>query len=446
MQIDLGYTPRVQFVPFHARKERWSALVCHRRAGKTVACIMDLVDAALRCEKPNPRFAYIAPLYVQAKDVAWTYLKQFTREIPGAEFNESELRVDFASNDARIRLYGADGYDRMRGIYLDGVILDEAADFDPRAWPEVIRPALSDRKGWATFIGTPKGRNAFFEIYNAATRDPEWFSLMLRADDTGIVAADELADARKIMTPEQYEQEFNCSFDAAILGAYFGKEVALAEREGRICDLEPDPKLPTHTAWDLGIGDSTAIWFWQLAPDGIRVIDHYENHGQGLAHYVAELEARGYKYGHDFVPHDARARQLGTGRTLLETLIGMKRKARVVIDHKIMDGINAARVSFPKVWFDRDKCRFGLEALRQYRADYDEKTRAFKDTPKHDWSSHSADAFRYLCMAWRELRAEPAREKPKNFTYTADEKTGVVQSSITMNEIIRRMERKAKRG
>lgn len=406
---------------------------------------MDLVDHALRCNRESPRFAYIAPYYVQSKDVAWMYVKKFCSQVPGAEFVEGELRVDFPHNGARIRLYGADNADRMRGLYFDGVILDEAADFDPRVWPEVLRPALADRGGWAVWIGTPKGRNAFWEVFERAKAEPdEWFSFVLRADDSGILDEAELEDARKEMTPEQYEQEFNCSFDAAIKGAYYGKEIADAEREGRITDVPYDPALPVHTAFDLGIGDSTAIWLWQVAPDGVRIIDHYENHGHGIAHYVAELNSRPYKYGIDFLPHDARARLLGTGRTLVETVIGMGRNARIVTDHKIMDGINAVRVSFPKFWFDRDKCKFGLEALRQYRADFDEKTKAYKDRPRHDWTSHTADAARYMAMAWRELKPEaPKIVQPSKLVFSA-QSDGAIRSNMSINDIIRRMERQRK--
>ncbi len=437
IRIPLGYWPRPQFKPFHQRNKRWSCLVCHRRAGKTVACIMDLVDEALRSKKDNPRFAYIAPLHVQAKDVAWTYLKQYTRAIPGVEINESELRVDFLSG-ARIRLYGADNYDRMRGIYLDGVVLDEAADFDPRAWPEVIRPALSDRQGWATFIGTPKGRNFFWEVWETAQRDPDWFALLLRASETGIVNEHELADARSMMTPEQYAQEYECSFDAAILGSYFGKEIADAEKEGRVGEFPYDPSIPVHTAWDLGMGDSTAIWMWQVGPDGVRVIDCYENHGHKLDHYVFELASRPYKYGTDYMPHDARVRSIDTGRTRIETLISLGRKPKIVSDQKLMDGINAARVSFPRIRIDADKCKFGLEALRQYRTEYDEKTKVFKNTPKHDWTSHYADAFRYMCVAWREMVMP--KEKPK---YIVDTKTPTLNDIVSHHE---RYERgKAKR-
>jgi len=424
IDVPLGYEPRPQFVPFHERSKRWSCLVCHRRAGKTVACIMDLVDEALRSKKDDPRFAYIAPLHVQAKDVAWTYLKRFTGAIPGAEINESELRVDF-KNGARVRLYGADNYDRMRGVYFDGVVLDEVAQFDPRAWPEVIRPALSDRQGWATFIGTPRGRNFFHEIWETSQADPDWFSLMLRASETGIVSEYELNDARKMMTPEQYEQEYECSFDAAILGAYYGKEMADAEKAGRIGVVDYDPSIPVHTAWDLGMGDSTAIWFWQVGPDCVRVIDYYENHGQKLDHYVAELKSRPYKYGTDFVPHDARVRSIDTGRTRVETLISLGRKPKIASEQKLMDGINAARVSFPRIRFDADKCKFGLEALRQYRTEYDEKTKVFRDTPKKDWTSHCADAFRYMALAWREMVIPQERPRPR------------VETRVpTMNEIL----------
>jgi hypothetical protein len=389
-------------------------VVAHRRAGKTLACVNELIRGCWECEKPNPRFAYIAPHYVQAKDVAWWYVKFFAGAIPGTQVNESELRVDF-KNGGRVKLYGADNYDRMRGIYLDGVILDEAADFDPRAWPEVIRPALSDRQGWATFIGTPKGRNFFYEVFEESKANPDWFSLMLRASETGLLSAAELTDARSMMTPAQYQQEYECGFDAAIIGSYFGKEIADAEREGRIGDVPYDPALPVHTAWDLGMGDSTAIWFWQIGPEGIRVIDCYENHGQALAHYVAELKARPYNYGDDFVPHDAKVRDMSTGRTRVETLIQLGRKPRLVPDHKLMDGINAVRVSFPKLRMDKDRCKFGLEALRQYKTDFDEKKKVFKDTPRHDWTSHFADSTRYMCVAWRELVVTPPRPKLKKF-------------------------------
>ncbi len=440
--LDVGYRPREQFLTLHARRQRWGCVVTHVRAGKTVACLMDLVDAALRCTHDEPRFAYVAPFYRQAKDVAWAYLKKFTASIPGIEQNESELRIDLP-NKGRVRLYGADNYDAMRGIYLDGVVLDEYADFHPSAWPEVIRPRLSDRRGWGVFIGTPKGRNAFWEKWQEAVTNPEeWFSLMLRASETGILSAEELADAAKAMTAEQYAQEYECSFDAAIIGAYYGKEIADAERAGQVCSVPYDPALPVYTAWDLGIGDSTAIWMFQAAHDGLRVINHYENHGQSLAHYASWLSSTGYRIAADYVPHDAMVRELGTGRTRVETLKSLGRKPRLVPNHRIEDGINAMRVSFPRIWFDAGKCAKGLEALRQYRADFDAKGKVFRNAPKHDWTSHTADAARYMAMAWKELRAEPVKiARPTHLVLEA-QPDGRIRSNMSVKDIIEMKRRK----
>lgn len=410
--IDLGYRPRAAFVPFHKRTERWAALVCHRRAGKTVACIADLVDAALRCEKPNPRFAYIAPFYTQAKDVAWTYLKAMTVPIPDATINESELRADFP-NGARVRLYGADNADRLRGLFLDGVVMDEFADMRPSVWGEIIRPALSDRQGWATFIGTPKGRNEFWSIYDYATRQADWFDMMLRADESGLLPDSELFDAMRMMTPEQYAQEYLCSFEAAITGAYYGKEIAEADRAGRICEIGYEPQLPVHTAWDIGVSDSTVIIWFQVFRGEIRVIDHYEAHGYGAAHYVNVIYSKPYKYGDHWLPHDVKVREWGTSRSRIETLQQLGLTPRLVPDHKEMDGINAGRLTLSICYFDRTRCADLLESMRQFRADFDEKTRAFRDQPKKDWTNHSADAFRYLAMAWREMAPHPPRPEPE---------------------------------
>ena len=223
--ISLGYQPRPQFVAFHERKERWACIVAHRRAGKTVACVMELIDSALRCKKEAGRFSYMGPTYTQTKDVVWQYLKRFTADIPGVEQRESDLMVTFP-NGARVRLYGCDNFDRLRGTYNDGLILDEFGDMDPRAWPEVLRPSLADRRGWAVFIGTPKGRNHFHEVYKISETDPDWFSLVLRADRTGLLPQSELDEMRRMMTEDTYQQELLCSFEAAIRGAIYRSELA----------------------------------------------------------------------------------------------------------------------------------------------------------------------------------------------------------------------------
>lgn len=406
----IPYAPRKLFLPFHERTQRFAIGVAHRRCGKTVATINDKIKRAITTDKQHYRAAYLAPYLKQAKDVAWEYLKRYSQPVLAKPPNESELYVELL-NGARIKIYGADNPDALRGGYLDDATLDEYADMYPGIWGSIIRPMLADRQGSATFIGTPKGRNAFYDLFERAQSDPDWFPFFLPASRTGVLPQSELDAARREMTPEQYDQEFECSFEAAILGAYFGKEVAAAEREGRITDVEHDPQLEVHTAWDLGIGDSTAIWFWQVHGPEIRVIDFYEANGVGIDHYAKVLQAKPYRYAHDHVPHDARVRELGTGRTRVETMMGLNLKPKLVPQHKVMDGINAARVLIPRIWFDKDRCKDGLECLRQYRADYDEKARAFRDNPKHDWTSHAADAFRYLAMAYREMKPDAVKEE-----------------------------------
>lgn len=401
-QIVIPYLPRAQFLPYHDRTERFAKIVAHRRFGKTVGCINDKVRAALMNTRqfPPPRYSYIAPTYAQAKDVAWGYLKYYSAPIPGIQTSESELWVEYP-NGARVRLYGADNYDRMRGTYNDGVTIDEPAQIDPRAWPEVIRPTLSDYNGTATFIGTPKGRDWFYKI----DRDeegkelPGWFRLVLKASETGIIPRAELESLRMGLTDEQFNQEFECSFEAAILGAYYGKLMMEAERDDRIVSVPYEPSAQVFTAWDLGVEDSTAIWFAQVVGREIHIIDYYEASGVDLGHYVREVRNKPYVYGGHIVPHDAQARELGTGKTRLEVMSSLGLRDLIVCPmHRVEDGINAVRVLLPKCYFDSKRCAKGVDALKLYHAEFDDKLNTLKPKPVHDWSSHAADAFRYLAM------------------------------------------------
>jgi hypothetical protein len=402
-KISVGYAARQQFKAFHARKQRWACLVVHRRGGKTVACIMDLIDAALRSERDNARFAYLAPTYAQAKDTAWQYLKRFTANIPGIEQRESDLMVIFP-NGARVRLYGAENYDRLRGTYADGIVMDEFGDIDPRAWPEVLRPSLADRSGWAVFIGTPKGRNEFYKIHHNAETDPEWFSMVLRASQSGLIPQHELDDIRRHQTEDQYLQELECSFDAAIRGAIYRTELATLDADGRLCSVPYDPAVPVWTAWDLGIGDATAIVCAQLVGREIHVIDYYEAAGEPLTHYVAWLDSKPYRYSTDLLPHDAGARELGTGKTREEMLRANGRKVKVLPRQDIDDGINAVKMLLPRCWLDRVRTERLRECLAHYHRDFNDRMGVFKDAPVHDWSSHAADAVRTLAMGLREQR------------------------------------------
>lgn len=412
-EVELDYKPRDVFLDFHERQQRWSVIVAHRRAGKTVLCINDLIYKALIENKENGRYAYIAPYYAQAKSIAYDYLMRFSDPVR-VNHNVSELWVELM-NGARIRLFGADNADSLRGLYLDGVVLDEYADMKPSIWGAVIRPLLADRKGWATFIGTPKGHNQFWDVYNNALHDDAWYVKTLRASQTGLLGADELADAAKIMTQDQYLQEFECDFESAILGAYYGKEMRQLTDQGRIKPIEYEPMFPVHTAWDLGYSDDTAIWFFQVVHGEIRCLDYHSSNGQPVAFYAGILQARererGYNYGNHYLPHDARAKTLASNRSIIEQLsdkIPLK-SLKIVPNLSLQDGIQASRLALTRVWFD-PKCEDGIECLRQYQREYDEDKKVFRDKPRHDWTSHGADAFRYLSIVWKEEAKLPSKD------------------------------------
>ena len=416
--IKIPYKPRPLQKKLHEElaKTRWSVLVMHRRFGKTVMAINHLLRDALTSEKTNPRFAYIAPSYKQAKSVAWDYLKQFSEKIPLVRFHETELRADFP-NGARIQLLGAENYDSLRGIYLDGCVIDEMADMPESLFPTIIRPALSDRKGWCSFIGTPRGMNAFYVLYEAALDQDDWFVSVMKASETGILDQDELDGAKSMMSNDQYDQEFECSWVANVPGSVYGKELQQLSEAGNVSDFPYDPSNRVDTHWDLCIGDATAIWFTQSVGSSIHVIDYYEQRGEGLNHFAEILNKRGYVYGTHNAPHDIDVRELGTGKSRKETAYDLGINFRVVPKLPIEDGIHAAKMMIPRCRFDRDMCQAGLEALRHYHRAYNERTRTFRATPVHDWSSHAADAFRYLAVGIRDFRDQ---DRPMQMTADND--------------------------
>ena len=404
-EIHIPYSPRPLQRKLHdaLRDKRWGVVVCHRRFGKTVMAINHLLRDAILTDKTNPRYAYIAPTYRQAKNVAWDYLKQFGGAIPMARFHETELRCDLP-NGARIQLLGAENPDSLRGIYLDGAVLDEMADMPESLFPEIIRPALSDRKGWSVFIGTPRGHNAFFELYEAATGQQDWFTQVYKASETGILDEEELSAAQAMMSNDQFQQEFECSWVANVPGAIFGKELQESQEKGRITEIPYDEGYRVDTWWDLGVGDSTAVWFTQSIGRAIYVIDFYENRNEGLPHYAGVLQQKGYLYGTHNAPHDIEVRELGSGKSRREIAYDLGINFRVVPKLPLEDGIHAAQLLLARCSFDRSKCKEGLECLRHYHRAYNEKARSFRATPVHDWSSHGADAFRYLAVGLRESR------------------------------------------
>lgn len=389
--IEIPYGPRKHFLPFHESKKRWCVIVAHRRSGKTTATLNHLQRDALSTQ--NARFAYIAPTYKQAKNIAWDLLKFYARPIPDVQFNEVELTVRYP-NGSRLTLYGADNPDSLRGIGLWGVVFDEYSQQPSNIFTEIIRPALADHSGYAIWIGTPKGKNDFWQLYDKATRDEDWYASLLTVEDTKVVKEEELADARKTMTEDEYLQEFMCSFDAAIKGAYYSKELSAARATGRITSVPYDKRLPVNTHWDLGIGDSTAIIFEQRVGQETHFIDYYEATGEGLAHYAKVLKERDYTYGVHTAPHDIEVRELGSGQSRIEIARDLGIRFEIAPKLAIEDGINAGRLRFSSLWIDAEKCSRLLHCLSLYHKEWDDVRGEFRNKPYHDFTSHAADAFR----------------------------------------------------
>ena len=404
-ELSTGFLPRRLQLELRRNLHRFNVVVCHRRFGKSVFAINHAIDKILRNKNPAPRAAYLAPTYGQAKRVIWDYLKKYTEKIPGAVPNEGDLRVDFGHNKGRIMLLSAENPSSLKGIYLDDVILDEYADMDPSVWSEVIRPTLNDRRGSSVFIGTPKGQNNFHKLYEYArtSGDPEWFSAMYKASETGIINADELESARRTMSEDEYQQEYECSFNAGLSGAYFAKELSKAETEGRIGNFPYDPALSVDTYWDLGIDDMAAVWFVQSHRGRHRCIDYYEICGASIPEVVAAVKQRGYSLGTYVFPHDVAARDFSTGVAQIQIFYnhGCRPSRTVPRVGTKREGINAARMVFPLTEFDRVKCKRGLECLANYQRRWNSKNNVFEESPLHNWASNGADAFQQFGLGQR---------------------------------------------
>jgi len=372
------------------------------------------VNEALRAalDGADQRLTYIAPFRNQAKSIAWGVTREYAGKIRGAVFNESELRVDLA-NGSRFQLFGADNAQGLRGMHLNGVVLDEFALMDPHVWGEIIRPTLERRQGWAIFIGTPKGRNHFHGLYEFARTEPGWYADYWPASRSGVFDDDQLERLRREQGPDYYAQEYECSWEAAIQGAYYARALETSRREGRIRRVAWEPAIPVSTWWDLGYSDETAIVFAQPVGREWHLIDYYESSGHDLAHYVQVVRSKPYLYGTHSLPHDAAAHTLHAGgKSIAEQaqMLGLK-PMQVLGSNDPLDGINQARLAFPRLWFDEDRCHRLIDALASYRAEWDGKRMAFKDKPLHDWAAHGADAFRYFAVSLKDW-AGPRHARP----------------------------------
>ncbi len=402
----LPYAPRPLQWQFHEQRTRFCVLLCHRRFGKTVAAINDLLREALRSGDSQWRAAYMAPFLGQAKTVAWDYLKFFTSTIAGTRFSETELKCHLPTGGT-IRLFGTDNANALRGMYLNDVVLDEPADMPREVWTRIIRPMLADKKGRALFCGTPQGvDNLFYDVWEEAGKEQEgqalWSRFCFKASQTGYIDHGELQAARQSMNREDYLQEFECSFAAAIRGAYFAESIEKLEAQGRITSVPYTPELPVHTAWDLGMDDATGIWFFQVERSGQwRILEYVEDSGQGLRHYVQLLQAKPYVYGMHMAPHDIKVRELGTGLSRLEMARQLGIRFNICPSLPLADGINALRTGLARMWFDAKGCEQGLRALRQYRRQWRPRQEVYSSAPLHNWTSHATDALRYAVLGFR---------------------------------------------
>jgi len=413
-----SYQPRQAFLPLHNRQQRWGIAVTHRRAGKTVAVANDLVLAARTpLSLPDPQYAYIGPTFTQAKRVAWAYLKQFSQPYWAKPPSESELKITF-TNGSTIYCLGADNADSLRGMYLDGAVGDEYALWRPSVFPLILRPALSDRFGWGLFTSTPRGRNHFYDLYKQALKDPLNYHLtMLRASSSGIIHPSELADLRRDMDPEEYAQEYECSFDSALKGAIYADEINQLFADNRLPTSSLySPFLDTHFVYDLGFTDSTVRIAYQLPPlqGTVNIVNVEATKGKDIFYHIDSLhsfasQSQG-KIGTIWLPHDARAKNLQTGRSIVEQFLSSDLTPRIVPNHHVHDGISAVRRLFPRLLIDNTPfdasdplgttvCGDLVEALKTYHREWDEDLLIFSDKPVHDWSSDYADAMRYLAMS-----------------------------------------------
>lgn len=413
-----GWNPRNYQLPAWQKLEsgcKRALLLWHRRAGKDDIC---LHWAATQAMQRIGNYWHMLPQYAQARKSVWeavnphTGKRRIDEAFPDAicETKRSQDMFIRFKNGSTWQLVGSDTYDSLVGSPPIGVTASEWALADPRAWA-YLRPILRENGGWAVFITTVRGKNHVWRMYEGAKTDPDWFCQVLTARDTGVMTEAELEKERleyqREYGPEDgdalFAQEWLCDWSAAIVGSYYGRMMRDADEEGRITTVQYDPQALVHTAWDLGLNDQTAIWFFQVVGTEIHLIDYIENSGQPLAWYAGEVHKKGYAYGEHILPHDAEAKELQTNRSRTDTLRALGLNCRVLKASGaervlVADGINAVRSILPRCWFDKVKCEKGIEALKAYRREWNEDKKTFTDRPVHDWASDPADAFRYMAL------------------------------------------------
>jgi hypothetical protein len=409
--IKSDYIPRPWQANFETKiGERSRAfLLWARRHGKDIACWNYLI---LKAIQRRGSYYYLYPRQNQARKAIWEgmtssgkrFLDYIPKELLAKDPNNSEMQITLI-NGSIIRILGSDNHDALRSSNPIGVVFSEYAFHHPNTWTGVVEPILQENKGWALFNTTPFGRNHAYELWQYAIQHPEtWYTEKVTNDDSHIVSDKEFEEMKKRgVSEETIEQEYRCSFDRGVEGSYYARLLTQLRLDDKIKNVPKDDYAQVHTAWDLGFGDSTVIWFYQVCGNEIRVIDYYEQHGEGLPHYISVLEKkkadRKFIYGAHYVPHDAASGsfEIGMSRVKYANELGIK---MTVLPREGVDmGIERVRKYLSKCYFDSKNCEYGLKCLENYRKSYNEKMKVYSEDPLHDWCSHGADAFRYLCQA-----------------------------------------------
>ena len=391
-----------------------------RRAGKDIVAW----NLAIRqCIKKTCIVYYIFPTYSQAKKVIWNSITndglRFIDFIPDELIksqNSQEMKVTF-TNGSILQLIGSENIDSIVGTNPYGCVFSEYAIQDPKAY-QFLRPILAANDGWVLFISTPRGKNHFWELYNVAQNHSDWFAYKLTLDDTQHIPYSEIAKERAegLMSEDLIQQEYYCSFTMGVEGAYYAKYLDKMRLSSQIGDVPYEVGFPVHTSWDLGVRDSTSIIFFQTVGQIVRIIDYYENSKEGLEHYVKILNQKDYIYGKHIAPHDIAVKEFGSGMTRIEKAQQLGIKFIVAPNISIADGIESVRSAFSKIWIDESKCSLLVKALENYRQEYDSKKKTYKDFPLHNWASHAADSFRYMCVSLPKTRdGLSAEELDKNY-------------------------------
>ena len=390
-------------------------IVWPRRHGKDKTCYNALVKKAL--ERVG-NYYYMFPEYNQGRKALWDNIDSngfrtidhAPNEIVRGK-NNTEMKITLV-NGSTIQIVGAADVDRIVGSNPAGVVFSEYSLIDPMVWG-YIYPILAENGGFAWFNMTPRGDNHAKSMFQTYQDNPNWFVERLTALDAKVFTPAELEEIKEEYYSlygnyDLYEQEFMTSFETPIQGAYFAEQLKRARSENRVTSVPYDPNALVCTAWDLGMADSTAIWFYQTIGQEIHVIDYYENNGEPLSHYAKEILLKPYAYKTHYLPHDAAAKELGTGKSRVEVLQQMRiGTIEVLPASSVMDGIDQARALISRCWFDEAKCERGLLCLKNYHKDFDEKNKIWKATPTHDWSSHASDAFRYMAMGYKRTTGSP---------------------------------------